>query len=223
MLFNELRRLGASNPIISTNHPTGSHGMPIDSGKRLDDEGVAVYFTLNKRQMTMACDRFNNATANMRSLGMAIDAMRQLERHGGGTMIERAFDGFILLAAPEQPHQILGVRPDATMQEIEAAYREKAKSAQHVRVIADTVLRTESLAGQTFDYEDLNAVMDAVRAWCRDRMLSHQISCAPGGSYVVHTLRRGATDLHVVAAAIQDDLCHALLEACVEANRKLNP
>lgn len=129
MLYDELRRLGTANPVISTNHPTGSHGMPIDAGRRMADEGVAIYFTLNKRSMAMACDRFDNAAANMRSLGLAIEAMRQLERHGGGTMVERAFSGFVALPTPEQPHQILGVRPDASPDEVDAAFREKAKAA----------------------------------------------------------------------------------------------
>jgi hypothetical protein len=50
--------------------------------------------------MTMACDRFDNAAANMRSLGLAIEAMRQLERHGGGAMMEKAFSGFVALPPP---------------------------------------------------------------------------------------------------------------------------
>ena len=63
----------------------------------------------------MACDRFDNAAANMRSLGLAIEAMRQLERHGVGTMMERAFTGFVALPAPESPCDVLGLKPIASM------------------------------------------------------------------------------------------------------------
>jgi len=127
-LYDELQRLGAISPIVSTNHPTDRYGIPTESKRRIQDEGVAVYFTFKGRPMVMACDRFDNA-ANMRSLGLAIEAMRQLERHGGGTMIERAFTGFVALSAPKSPHEVLGIKPGASDEEIDAAYRQKAMAA----------------------------------------------------------------------------------------------
>ena len=122
-LYDELQRLGASSPVVSTNHPTDRYGLPTESKRRVQDQGVAVYFTYKGRPMVMACDRFDNAAANMRSLGLAIEAMRQLERHGGGTMIERAFTGFVALPAPKSPYEILGVKPNAGLEEIESAFR----------------------------------------------------------------------------------------------------
>ena len=86
-LYDELQRLGATHPVVSTNHPLDRYGVPTESKRSVADEGVAIYFQLNGKPMAMACDRFDNAAANMRSLvGLAIEAMRQLERHGGGTM-----------------------------------------------------------------------------------------------------------------------------------------
>jgi hypothetical protein len=49
----------------------------------------------------MAQDDYWDVAANFRSLALAIEAMRQLERHGGGVMMERAFSGFTALPAPE--------------------------------------------------------------------------------------------------------------------------
>jgi hypothetical protein len=102
-LCDELDRLGATNVIISTNLPLRADGMPLASaaGRRIEDPGVAVYFTLNKRAMVMACDRYDAPSANMRSVGLAIEALRQLARHGGGSMMERAFSGFAALPAPD--------------------------------------------------------------------------------------------------------------------------
>ena len=128
-LYDELRRLGAKLPVVSSNHPTDRFGIPTESKKQVADEGVAVYFTLGDRPMVMACDRYDNAAANMRSLALAIEAMRQLERHGGGTMMERAFTGFVALPAPSSPWDELGLQPGASEEEIEAAYRQKAKTA----------------------------------------------------------------------------------------------
>lgn len=55
-LVNELRLLGATNVVISTNLPLRQDGYPYaDAARRkIDDPGVAVYFMLRKRPMTMA-------------------------------------------------------------------------------------------------------------------------------------------------------------------------
>ena len=59
--------------------------------------------------MVMAQDRFWSIIGNMRSLTMAIEGLRQMERHGGATMMERAFDGFTALPPPEDYWAILGL------------------------------------------------------------------------------------------------------------------
>ncbi len=127
-LYAELERLGATNVVISTNHKPDHRGIPIER-KRVDDDGVAIYFTLKKRALAMACDRYTSAAANMRSLGLAIDAMRQLDRHGGGTMMDRAFEGFSALPAPGKAHwsTVLGVPIDASIEQIDAAYQRGAR------------------------------------------------------------------------------------------------
>jgi hypothetical protein len=102
LLMRELRLLPAKGVVLSTNLPLRQDGFPYaDSArKRMDDPGVAVYFTVKNKPMVMACDRYTDITANLRSLGLAIEALRQLERHGGGTMMERAFNGFSALPPP---------------------------------------------------------------------------------------------------------------------------
>ena len=97
--------------------------MPVDQGRRPEDQGVAIYFERNGKPYVIACDRFRDAEGNMRSMALALDAMRQLERHGGGVMMEKAFSGFIALPAPPKPHQVLGIAPDASTAEIRAAWR----------------------------------------------------------------------------------------------------
>lgn len=56
---------------------------------------------LKGKPFVMAQDRYHDVAANIRSLALAIEGMRQLERHGGGTMMERAFSGFAALPPPE--------------------------------------------------------------------------------------------------------------------------
>lgn len=103
LLADELGRMKATNITVSTNARTRADGgvYASDAEKRYDDPGVAVYFTLKGRQMVMAQDAFDTLAANVRSLGLAVEGLRSLERHGGGTMMERAFSGFTALPAPD--------------------------------------------------------------------------------------------------------------------------
>jgi hypothetical protein len=138
-LFDELKKLGATSPVVSTNHPTDRFNLPVESKRRVTDEGVAVYFQYRDRPMVMACDRYETAAANMRSLGLAIEALRQLERHGGGTMMERAFAGFSALPPPRSCWDILGIEKHGTSAEkIRSAWRGKIAAAHPDKGGSDT-------------------------------------------------------------------------------------
>jgi DnaJ domain len=112
-LQDELHRLNALQIRISFD-PTGN------------DPGAAVYFRRKKEQMVMAVDRFKTTAANLRSITLAISAMRTLERHGGAPMADRAFAGFVALPAPQSCWEVLGIKPGANPHEIERAYRAHA-------------------------------------------------------------------------------------------------
>lgn len=99
-LNDELDRLGARNLVLSSNYELRLDGQPSAKAGNPHDRGIAIYFTLKGKPMVMACDQHVRAEENMRSLTLAIEAMRQLERHGGGIMMERAFEGFHALPAP---------------------------------------------------------------------------------------------------------------------------
>ncbi len=128
-LIDELRKMAATGVVISTNFALNSQGLPRGDRRAPADQGVAIYFTRKRKQLAMACDRFVRAEENMRSLALALDAMRQLERHGGGTMTERAFAGFVALPAPPSHWEILGVAPGANALTITMNYRARAREA----------------------------------------------------------------------------------------------
>ena len=44
-------------------------------------------------------------------------------------MVEQAFTGFVALPAPKSPWDVLGVPRGASQDEIDAAYRQRAKTA----------------------------------------------------------------------------------------------
>lgn len=130
-LMKELRLLGATNVVISSWLPLRRDGMPYSdqARRRLDDPGVAVYFLLRKRQMVMARDAYTSVHDNLRSIGLGIAHLRGLERHGGGTMMERAFEGFAALPPPSKRDcwSVLGLRPGASRDDIEQKFRDLAK------------------------------------------------------------------------------------------------
>lgn len=143
-LIAELGRLSAKDVVISSNIQLRQDGLPYSDQRRVTDPGVAVYFTLKKRPLVMAVDRFVSVAGNMRSLALAVDAMRQLERHGGGKMMERAFTGFVSIPPPDwkKPwREVFGVQSD-WCGDIKELFREKAK-LRHSDVGGDDQLMAE--------------------------------------------------------------------------------
>ncbi|MEW9304495.1 J domain-containing protein [Labrys neptuniae] len=133
-LLEELARLGVTYPVISSNYPIGRGGVAVEAKRTPQDTGIAIYFMRKGKPFAMACDRFHDAEGNMRSLALAIDAMRQLERHGGGIMMERAFAGFAALPAPGSKRawrEVFGFghSEPITVASLNERYRSKAKAA----------------------------------------------------------------------------------------------
>lgn len=140
-LRDELQRLGTRSVTLSSNVPLRQDGEAYADAarRRMDDPGVAVYFLFKGKPMVMAQDAYFDVAANIRSLALAIDGMRQLERHGGGTMMERAFSGFAALPAPEgsrpkRPWWIVlnygdsdETRADLSVDEVQARFRALSK------------------------------------------------------------------------------------------------
>lgn len=102
----EIDRMPGNCPIISTNVPLRKDGMPrADYLKRaISDYGVAVYFTYNKKQVVLACDRWSSVEDNLWSIALSIEAMRGLERWGVSDILDRTFTGFKALPEGIMPH-----------------------------------------------------------------------------------------------------------------------
>lgn len=146
-LHLELQRLKAKYVVVSTNIPLRLDGNPrADVARlRITDPGVAVYFSLRDRPMVMARDAYWSVHDNLRSIGLGIEHLRGLERHGGATMMERAFEGFAALPEPgnaahgrpwwkvfdfqQDPSATGPVGKAAILAGCEVIYRQKAKAA----------------------------------------------------------------------------------------------
>lgn len=66
---------------------------------------------------------------DMAAIAASLNALRAIERHGGAQILERAFAGFTALANPDSfdPWEALGLKPGASREAIDAAFRHKSK------------------------------------------------------------------------------------------------
>ena len=125
-LLRALDLLGATDVVLSTDIPVRRDGLPY-SRMRWEDPGAAVYFRRKGRQLCMAHDVWSRPEANVNALALAIEGLRQMERHGGGAMLERAFHGFVALEAPLAWWEVLKLPRGAPKETIKARYRDLAR------------------------------------------------------------------------------------------------
>lgn len=123
----QVRLLGGSDLVLSTNIRLRLDGLPYSNQRQPDDRGVAVYFSRNGNPFCFASDKWLTVEDNLWAICLTIDALRQIERTGASDMLERAFTGFMALPAPRAWWDILGVAHDASRDEIKASYRDLAK------------------------------------------------------------------------------------------------
>lgn len=133
-LYDELARLGAKNIVLSSNLTLNTFHRPHPKQNKIDDPGIAVYFTLKDRPMVMARDAYADWRDNILSLGLAVEAFRALHRHGGAHMMERAFTGFMALPAPSAQRswrEVLNLvgEPNPNREQVESHYRIRARKA----------------------------------------------------------------------------------------------
>lgn len=125
----EISRLGGRGLIISSNIQPRLDGRPYSNQAAPKDPGVAVYFSLKQRPTVLACDKWLGPEENLWAIVKHVEAMRGQARWGVGS-IEQAFAGYTAL--PERAGgiswwEVLGVSISATEEQINEAYRLKAK------------------------------------------------------------------------------------------------
>lgn len=99
-LLDEIRKLGGTLPVISSNAQYRLDGMPYARQGYVGDTGVAVFFQRQRKPMVFACDNYWTIHENIHAIAKTIEALRAIERHGSSSMMERAFTGFTALPAP---------------------------------------------------------------------------------------------------------------------------
>ena len=98
-----------------------------------DDPGVVVRFQKDGEDMAAACDRWDNPRDNAQDLYHYLHETRMQEQRGTVTgeseyrklRLPSADEGAVAAAA--SAHAVLGVGPDASDADVQAAYRERVK------------------------------------------------------------------------------------------------
>src|SRR5579871_1174774 len=127
----ELRRFRVKEEtvVISTNLPVNIYGAPRGDRGEPSDTGVAVYWQMKGKSQCMAIDTYDRVADNLAAIAATLEAMRAIERHGGGTILERAFLGFAALPERATQHwrEVLGIEGNATPQLVEDRFRALAQ------------------------------------------------------------------------------------------------
>lgn len=124
-VLDELGRMNVDLASVTISMSIKPHLLD-GQGSNAGDPGVAVYWTQKKQPRVMAVDRYHTIADNLAALAATLEAMRAIERHGGAVVMDRAFEGFAALPAPTPKREwwdVLGVRSDASMEQIKEAWR----------------------------------------------------------------------------------------------------
>lgn len=130
-LDDELRRMGGTQAMLSTNMELSRIGEPYAKQRGISDPGAALYFVLDGKDMAIPCDKWTDVWDNIRAISKTIEALRGIERWGAKSMMEAAFAGFAALPAGETTGsawwEVLGVSAGDPWEVITAAYLRRTK------------------------------------------------------------------------------------------------
>jgi hypothetical protein len=92
------------------------------------ERSVTISFKKDGKTVTLSMDTQDTATGNLKALQLCIDDMRMIERRGLAETMQSAYMQLAGPAKERDPWEVLGLRPDASRDEIDAMYRVKARS-----------------------------------------------------------------------------------------------
>jgi hypothetical protein len=131
-------RLGVDDWRLSTAAPHRKRDGRPYADANPDDPGVAVRWTMDGEQFAVAADHYDGLRDNVRAIGLYIREKRKMSDRP----VRTAQDEFATAALPsgnedvivagdrtgtvEEPHEVLGVAPDAPDDVVEAASRRLA-------------------------------------------------------------------------------------------------
>lgn len=135
-VLEQLQRmgLGREDVVISTNLRLRLDGLPRRDQGEPADPGVAVYWQdAAQGHKVMAIDIYDRVADNLAAVAATLDAMRAIERHGGATVLERAYTGFTALPAPAPRtwREVFGYGPQAVVSTAMLEVRFRQLASEH--------------------------------------------------------------------------------------------
>jgi hypothetical protein len=135
-----LERIGATEYRLSTAAPQRQSDRRPHADARPDDPGIAVRWRMDGQQYAVACDRWSRLRDNAREVTLYLEEKRKME----GRPVATGQSEFASAALPSpdrddvvvagagsapdrEPHEVLGVAPDADDAVVRGAFRELAK------------------------------------------------------------------------------------------------
>lgn len=137
--LDQLRLMGVHHEdvIVSTDLKLRLDGLPYSNQREPEDPGASVWWRPRgaDKERVIAIDIYDRIADNIYAIGKTLEAMRGIERWGGGEILERTFTGFTALPPPEMaggvdPFEVIQVSRQASADEQRTAYR-RALSASH--------------------------------------------------------------------------------------------
>lgn len=131
----QLLQMGTTGAILTSNMKVRRDGY-FYSNTSLNDNSpaVAIYFDYKGSRHCIAIDRYVQIKENIRAIEKTLEAIRGIERWGGGKIMETALGGFKELPSTvivTRPHRswfvVLDVDEDANALEVKQAYRDALK------------------------------------------------------------------------------------------------
>lgn len=164
-LHEEVKRMGGTDLVVSTNLPVRNDGMIYSAylDKRIDDPGVAIFFKYKKKDVTMCCDKYYRVWENIYALANGIEALRGMDRWGVSEFLERAFTGFAALPAAGESsaskrmwYDVLHCTMDASPDFVKTAYRHLTKKFDPTNGSVKDEVRFKEVIDAYKEYQQLN-------------------------------------------------------------------
>jgi hypothetical protein len=105
--------------------------FPPEGKSRWDPQVATVVYWKNGAKQTLSCDRFDEYRVNLRAVYLALESLRLADQRGILPELAAAAAGLLGPGAPKgrPAHEVLGIYPDATIEEAEAMFKVKARLA----------------------------------------------------------------------------------------------
>lgn len=126
-LGNEFMRWGVGRWSAEPNVPSSRvNGVTFNSRA---ETAVTLRYWKGEREVVLTYDKQDSPRSNLRALYLCIKDMRMLDVRGLGGVAQSAYMQLAAPKAESDPWEVLGLRPGAARDEIEAMFRVKAKAA----------------------------------------------------------------------------------------------